>query len=215
MLLPTFPNSPRTWHRLIVIRAIAASSMLGGCVEATAYEQATSAAEVQAEARRRLQEEYAGHQAELVRLRVERERLHGENQRLERELAEREGTIDQTRLDLVVANQEKHQEASLVQQLRGDLARVGSSLDEFAEEKAGLGTELSRARAENAKLAARVAELEAVRSQEAADAADAAADAETPSEAPSAESGDMEGVAGAEESTAEATPPPPSASDED
>lgn len=207
MFLPTMPNSPRTLHRLIVVRAIVASAMLGGCVEATAYEQATSAAEVQAEARRRLSAEYAGQKAELTRLRAEQQRLQAENQRLAALLAEREGTIDQAQLDLVLATQEKHQEATLVQQLRGDLARVGSDLDVFADEKAGLGAELTAARAENAKLAARLAEAEA-----ASQAETAAAPNEVAGEQPVPRGG---ATSDETEAAAEPAPPPLSPADED
>lgn len=204
MFLPTMPNSPRTLHRLIVVRAIVASAMLGGCVEATAYEQATSAAEVQAEARRRLSAEYAGQKAELTRLRAEQQRLQAENQRLTTLLAEREGTIDQAQLDLVLATQEKHQEATLVQQLRGDLARVGSDLDVFADEKAGLGAELTAVRAENARLAARLAEAEAASKASAAE----------PNEDAGAEAVPSAG-ANSDEAEATAEPAPPSLSPDD
>lgn len=160
-MLPKLPESPRAWHRLIVVRALVSSLMLSGCVEATAYEQATSAAAVQGEARRRLAHDVRQKSAELAALRLERDRLRAANQRLEAELGRSEGAVDQAELELVLAKQEQNEGASLVQQLRGDLARVGSHMDTFAEEKAGLGSELEAARAENERLAARVSELEA------------------------------------------------------
>jgi len=161
MQLAPLPQSPRTLHRLIVVRAIVSSLMLGGCVEATAYEQATSAAEVQAEGRRRASEDLDRTAADLRALRKENERLKAENVRLESELAERQGTVDQVELDLVLAKQEHRESASLVQQLRGDLARVGTHLEAFSDEKAGLGSELAAARAENERLSKELAEVEA------------------------------------------------------
>lgn len=184
----TLPQSPRALHRLVVVRAIAASSMLVGCVEATAYEQATSAAEVQAEARRRLSERHDEQTAELERARAERDRLRTENARLLAQLTERDGAVDQAKLDLVLAKQETTEGASLVQQLRGDLARVGSHMDVVAAEKAGLGSELEVARQEKAKLEAELSLLKAAPKVEAA-----------PSAEPSEPLADEEG----------AVPPPP------
>ncbi len=192
MRLPQMPKSPRILHRMIIVRVLASSVMLGGCVEATAYEQATSAAEVQAEGRRRVGDDLERKSAELLALSQETERLRAENARLQAELAERQGAVDQAALDLVLAKQERSEEASLVQQLRGDLARVGSDLDVFADEKADLAAELAAVRSENERLTARMAtaegervanEPEPVPSQpepaatDAADSPDAAADA--------------------------------------
>lgn len=158
MQLLSMPKSPRTLHRLIVVRALVSSVMLGGCVEATAYEQAASAAEVQGEGRRRASAELERKSAELLTLQQEYEQLRLENARLQSELSERQGAVDQAELDLVLAKQERNEEASLVQQLRGDLARVGTHLDVFADEKAELGADLAAARAENERLSAKLLE---------------------------------------------------------
>jgi hypothetical protein len=183
----SMPKSPRTLHRLIVVRALVSSVMLGGCVEATAYEQAASAAEVQAEGRRRAGEDLQRKSAELRELRREYERLKAENVRLQDELSDRQGAVAQAELDLMLAKQERSDEASLVQQLRGDLARVGTHLDVFADEKAGLGAELAAARAENDRLSSQLAEAKAgpAPSQPADEAAAVeAAPATGPSDAP-------------------------------
>ena len=159
------------------MRVLASSVMLGGCVQATAYEQATSAAAVQAEGRRRLGEELAQKSAELLALRQERERLQAENARLSGELRRREGAMDQAELELVLAKQERTEEASLVQQLRGDLARVGSHLDVFADEKADLDAALQAARAENERLTTRLATAVSEPGPEQPEGTDAPADA--------------------------------------
>lgn len=215
MLPLRMPSSPRALHRLIVVRSIVASSMLMGCVEATAYEQATSAAEVQAEARRRLTAEYAQQTAELEKLRSERDQLRADNTRLQAALSERDGAVDQAQLELVVAKQEHSQETSLVQQLRGDLARVGTSLDVFADQKADLTSELGAARAENARLTARVAELENANAASAAreatvdgDGAAGSSDS-TAADTESASASDSVDAESAESGSAEAAPPPP------
>lgn len=160
MQLLTVPQSPRTLHRWIVVRVLASSVMLGGCVQATAYEQATSAAAVHAEGRRRLGDDLEQKNAQLAALRQKYEQLKAENARLEQELLDQKGAFDQAELDLVLAKQEKNEEASLVQQLRGDLARVGSHLDVYADEKADLDAALKAARAENEKLTAQLATAE-------------------------------------------------------
>lgn len=66
---------------------VAASLVLGGCVEATSYEQATSAAEVQAEARRRLGHDFALLSRRVRELEVERDVLARKNADLEARLA--------------------------------------------------------------------------------------------------------------------------------
>jgi chromosome segregation ATPase len=160
MQLPKVPQTPRTLHRWIVVRVLASSVMLGGCVQATAYEQATSAAAVHAEGRRRLGDELEQNSAKLATLQRQYAELKAENSRLQQELLEQKGAFDQAELDLVLAKQEKNEEASLVQQLRGDLARVGSHLDVYADEKADLDAALKAARAENEKLTAQLATVE-------------------------------------------------------
>lgn len=158
-MLP-LPISPRAMHRLIVVRALVSSVMLGGCVEATAYEQATSAAEVQGEGRRRLAQDVRQKDAELGAMRKERAQLKAENARLRAELAERQGAVDEAELELVLAEQEKSAETQLVQQLRGDLARVGSHLDAIVDEKEGHDAELETLRADNARLTDRLLDLQ-------------------------------------------------------
>jgi len=210
MQLLRITQSPRTLHRWIVVRVLASSVMLGGCVQATAYEQATSAAAVHAEGRRRLGDDLEQKNAQLATLRQNYEQLKAENARLEQELLNQKGAFDQAELDLVLAKQEKNEEASLVQQLRGDLARVGSHLDVYADQKADLDAALKAARAENEKLTAQLASAESENAAEpelAPEEQDTAQEGESaaPAEPSPAESSPAE-TSAAEPSPAEPSP---------
>jgi hypothetical protein len=120
-----------------------AGAFLGahGCVPAVRYEEARSAAEVEAEARRR-----SG--LELERARAEIDRLQGEIRVREERLRSSDDTLEQAKLDQDLAAKQRDENATLVDQLRYELARVGGDLQASATEKTRLLRELSAARSQ-------------------------------------------------------------------
>jgi hypothetical protein len=119
-----------------------AGAFLGahGCVPAVRYEEARSAAEVEAEARRR-----SG--LELERARAEIERLQAEIRVREERLRSSDDLIEQAKLDQDLAAKQRDENATLVDQLRYELARVGGDLQASAAEKTKLERELTATRA--------------------------------------------------------------------
>ncbi len=128
--------------RLIVhVASIAVlAGLLNACVPATRYEEAKSASEVELAARQR---------AELE-LRTTREQLDTLTAQLDeraRQIAESEQSASEIKLENSVATKERDEATGLVDQLRGDLARVGDNLRSYAQEKADLERSLLEANA--------------------------------------------------------------------
>ncbi len=119
----------------------ALSLLLGGagCVSNLKYEEASSAAAVEAEARRRAQ------------LSLEQERAR--TARLEQELVTRDQRLTAGEQKLEEENYQRHvlakqqgETSFVVDQLRSDLSRASQNLASYADEKARLERELKQAR---------------------------------------------------------------------
>jgi flagellar motor protein MotB len=96
----------------------------------------------------RLKGEQAAHQADAADLGRSKAELARLNQTLggrEQSLAAREGELSQAKLDSYRVSTERDDAVVLVEQLRGELARVGSNLLEFSEQKRELQAALTEA----------------------------------------------------------------------
>lgn len=130
-----------------LILSLAALCWSSGCVSQSTYEEAQSAADVEREAHRRAQTRLQELEQELASLRADLERR-------ESALAEQERRLAEADLNLKLAHRERDESGILVDQLRGELARVGDHLRVFSEEKQRLAEEL-RAAEESIKSIAR------------------------------------------------------------
>jgi len=115
--------------------ALALALFGSGCVSQSVYEEAQSAAQVEREAHQR---------ADARRVVVEQSlaELQGSIARRESALAEQERRLAEADLNLKLANQERDASGQLVDQLRGELARVGDHLRVYSEQKDRLAEEL-------------------------------------------------------------------------
>ena len=111
---------------------------LTACVPATRYEEAQSAAQVEAEGRRRAALELQSSQQRVAE-------LEASLQARESEIDARQSALDEQQLASSIAEKERDENASLVEQLRGELSRTGEHLKSYADEKARLEKELSSA----------------------------------------------------------------------
>src|SRR5687768_5049900 len=109
--------------------------LLVGCVPITRFEEAESAAAVEAEARRR-----AALELESTRQRLSE--LEATLQARDAELEARQRTLDEQQLASSISDKQGQENASLVEQLRGELSRTGEHLKSYSEEKARLEREL-------------------------------------------------------------------------
>lgn len=125
-------------------------ALLVACVPITRYEEAESAAAVEAEARRRAA-------LELERSRQRLTELEAALQAREAELEARQRTLDERQLASTISEKERDENASMVDQLRTELSRTGEHLRSYSEEKARLERELQAAQE-----AQRDSELQAV-----------------------------------------------------
>src|SRR5690606_6764842 len=135
MTLASFIRRHPRLPRLIILRSLAASLALGGCVPSTTYEQAQSAAEVEREGHRRTALQLEATQAELAREKSERAALASQKTELEHRLLSGESQLAQVSLDRENSDKASQQQSELVTQLRGELARVGDHLKEFEGDK--------------------------------------------------------------------------------
>jgi hypothetical protein len=124
---------------LVPLGALALLGALSGCVPAINYEEATSAAEVQGEARRRAELELA---AEKARIRE----LEGELKTRDRGLEDGNQQLAQERYEHGVLAKEHDETSSVLEQLRGDLSRANENLKSYAADNARLQGELSKAK---------------------------------------------------------------------
>ena len=136
------------WRRARVSpRQLALLLLLGvfsGCVPVTRFEEAQSAAQVALEGRRRA--EY-----QISQLQAENQQLHAQTEQVARALDEREQALSQAELDSATQGKQRQEAEGLVEQLRGELARVGGHLQIFHDDKqkleASLDLEATRGRA--------------------------------------------------------------------
>lgn len=144
MKISVISRHPRL-ARLVVTRAVALSFALGGCVPATKYEQASSAAEVEREGHRRAVARLNAQEEELMRVKADNAELANRKAALEDQLKKEESELAKTSLDMEGVEKERQQQAELVTQLRGELARVGDHLKAFESDKEGLKGKLEAA----------------------------------------------------------------------
>lgn len=156
----TRASRARVVHALVLTRVLIGALLLSGCVSATAYEQATSAAEVEREGQRRALARLEQSDEKLRRLEAERAALEGQ-------LAAREEQGATSELSVTRVSKERDEQAELVVQLRGELERLGEHLKVFSEQKGALSSEkleleaeLDRVRAEMTRLRAEINALE-------------------------------------------------------
>ena len=109
-----------------------------GCVPAVRYEEAQSTAEVEAEGRRRTSEALEHARAEIARL---TEELRARDTKLE----QRDENLERMKLDEARIAKQRDDNASLIDQLRSDLARAGGDLVAATAERNRLEKELERA----------------------------------------------------------------------
>lgn len=127
-------EQPRFVHALALTRAIALGVLAMSCVSTPAYEQVSSAAEVEREAHRRTHVELEEARAELVVLRSKFEALQSSLHSAERDGAQAE--LGATQLE-----KERDLEKQLVTELRGELARIGKNLEATLEDQKSLVAE--------------------------------------------------------------------------
>ncbi len=130
--------------RLIVHLAAVATlaGLLVACVPATQYEEAKSAGQVEMAGRQRAE-------AELVATRAKLDAANAELSERDTKLAATEESVSESKLENSVALKERDEATGLVDQLRGELGRVGDDLRSYAQQKAEL--EKSLAAAETSK----------------------------------------------------------------
>lgn len=135
--------------------SVALMLLLGGsgCVSRATYEQAQSAAEVEREAHQRVAERLAEVEAALAALQSDLERR-------EAALAEQERRLAEADLSLKLAHHERDASGQLVDQLRGELARVGDHLRAYSEQKERLTQELNAAEGRSRQLGEKTERVE-------------------------------------------------------
>src|SRR4051794_13308421 len=135
--------APRLLVHIASIAVIA--GLVSACVPATRYEEAKSASEV----------ELAGRQRAEAELRTAREQLAqatAELSQREQKLSETEQSVSESKLESSVAVKERDEATGMVDQLRGELARVGDNLRSYAKQKADLEKSLDAAQQRKAEL---------------------------------------------------------------
>lgn len=119
-------------------RQLALLALLGvfsGCVPATRFEEAQSAAQVEAESHRRAEQQ-------LAQLKAENDQLRSQMQAQGHTLDERDQALSQAELDSSVQGKQRQDAEGMVEQLRGELARVGGHLQAYHDDKQKLETAL-------------------------------------------------------------------------
>jgi hypothetical protein len=138
----------RLWLRARYARQLALllalGALAGGCVPATQFEESQSAAQVEREGRRRAEQQ-------AQELGDENARLRQQMQQEKREIEERDQALSQAALDTSAQGKQRQDAEGMVEQLRGELARAGSHLQAFNDDKQkleqALTSETARARA--------------------------------------------------------------------
>ncbi len=111
---------------------------LGGCVSQARYDEARSALMVEQEAHRRTN-------AQLYALSQKVDQLQARLSERERQLEESAAQISAAELAATQADTERDEAVATVEQLRGELARVGDHLRTFADQKQSLSEALDGA----------------------------------------------------------------------
>ncbi|HEY6722814.1 MAG TPA: hypothetical protein VI197_02250 [Polyangiaceae bacterium] len=154
-------DTSKSHRALVAARAAAGLTLLliaSGCVSQSAFEEAQSAAEVERAAHQRAA-------ARLAEVEGSYSGLESDLQRREAALAEQERRLAEADLSLKLAHQERDASGQLVDQLRGELARVGDHLRAYSEQKDRLTEELrvaegrSRQQGEGTERVARIASV--------------------------------------------------------
>jgi hypothetical protein len=143
MLYHGLTVAPRLLLHLASLAAL--SGLFAACVPATRYEEAKSASEVELAGRKRAE-------TELTRIRAELDSAHAELDQRTQKLAETEQSVSESKLESSVAVKQRDEATGLVEQLRGDLARVGDNLRSYAQQKAELEKSLQAAEARKLEL---------------------------------------------------------------
>ena len=130
-----------------ILCSILLLGLASGCVSQARYEEARSLVRVEQEAHRRTVDE----------LRTIQQRIATMNASLnqkERQLVAKEEALAESRLANDVAEQDKVSATQTVEQLRGELSRVGSHLRSFAKDKRRLSAALEQAKVRAQRLSA-------------------------------------------------------------
>jgi hypothetical protein len=138
----------RSWWRGRAPAAVALSLLVGvsGCVPVLQLEESQSAAQVEQEGRRRSE-------AQLAQTEAENERLRAQMREEQQTLEEREQALSQAELDTAAQGKQRQDAEGMVEQLRGELARAGSHLQAFHDDKQKLEQSLSAEAAHGEALA--------------------------------------------------------------
>jgi hypothetical protein len=133
------------WRRRarLGLRQLAFLILLGvfsGCVPVTRFEEAQSAAQVEAEGRRRDEQQ-------IAQLKAENQQLRSQMQQDAKTLDEREQALSQAALDSSTQGKQREDAEGMVEQLRGELARVGGDLRSFHDDNQRLSAALDAAAA--------------------------------------------------------------------
>lgn len=126
--------SPRQLALLLLLGTFA------GCVPATRFEETQSAAQVEMEGRRRA--EY-----QVTQLNAENTELRAQMQKQSQALEDRDQALSQAQLDSSTLGKQREDAAGMVEQLRGELARVGGHLQTFHDDQQKLQSALAAAAA--------------------------------------------------------------------
>jgi hypothetical protein len=129
-----------------ILRLLALTLPLCGCVPQTRYEEARSATRIEQEAHRRTQ-------ATLVEIGRKLDQTQVELGQREQRLEKMEQDLAEAKLNADVAGTERQNALDLVETLRADLGRTGDHLRVFADEKSKLAGALDAAKARAEKLA--------------------------------------------------------------
>jgi hypothetical protein len=146
-------SAPRVLVHLASLAALGAA--LGACVPTARHEEVLSAAQV----------EHDGHRRTLARLYAVEQKLALAEAALrdrERHLGDREQLVEEARLESSLLAKERDTASDLVEQLRGELARVGDHMQSFASERNDLASQLESARERTARLSATAERLNEV-----------------------------------------------------
>jgi hypothetical protein len=122
--------SPRQLALLLVL------GVFSGCVPATQFEETQSAAQVEMEGRRR--SEY-----QVTQLKSENAELRAQMQKQSQVLDDRDQALSQAQLDSSTLGKQREDAEGMVEQLRGELARVGGHLQTFHDDQQKLQTALA------------------------------------------------------------------------
>lgn len=158
------PNSLRTWcqglalaPRLILhVASVAAlAGMFAACVPTSRYEAAKSASELELAGRMRAE-------AELQATRSQLADVTAELNRREQNLLASEQSVSASKFENTLAVKERDEATGLVEQLRGELARVGDNLRSYAQQKAELEKSLQAVQTRKQELESREQHLQAM-----------------------------------------------------